>query len=312
MASGQKPGDKIFQGDKRTPEGVYRFTEFLNTEDLRGRHGKQGQIYGVGAFVMDYPNPFDRLNKKTGSGIWLHATDDEARINKGLDSRGCLVTANQDLIDISRFLELGKTSVVVVQDLTFLQRHTFLKKREKLKETVFRWLGAWQNKNLEEYLANYDKRDFRDPIKGDFAGFRAHKRQVFSYPGKPEIRIENLSILRSDEYAVATFKQFYQAGNLNGDGYKSLYLKRNDYYDWKIIAERWSKADLTAPNLEASPSLALNQSVFFKNPEKELQEFMSLIANSTTNDSTKDEKKGTGETMAKAAESGETSPKQKN
>src|SRR5690606_14603542 len=52
MATGKKSGDKIFQGDHRTPEGVYQLTEFLTHEDLIKRHGKAGEIYGVGAFVM--------------------------------------------------------------------------------------------------------------------------------------------------------------------------------------------------------------------------------------------------------------------
>ena len=66
MATGKKAGDKIFQGDHRTPEGIYFFTDFLTHQDLLDRHGKQGQIYGVGAFVMNYPNPIDARAGKTG------------------------------------------------------------------------------------------------------------------------------------------------------------------------------------------------------------------------------------------------------
>ena len=103
MATGKKPGDKIFQGDHRTPEGIYFITDFIPRQELLDRYGKEGEIYGVGAFVTNYPNPIDHLEKKTGSGIWLHSTNDETRIEKGLDSRGCVVTANQHLIDISSY-----------------------------------------------------------------------------------------------------------------------------------------------------------------------------------------------------------------
>ncbi len=49
---------------------------------------------------MNYPNPIDQRLKKTGGGIWLHSTNDETRIEKGLDSRGCVVAANNDLKEI--------------------------------------------------------------------------------------------------------------------------------------------------------------------------------------------------------------------
>ena len=92
MATGKKAGNKFFQGDHKTPEGVYQFTNFLTHEDLIKRHGKAGEIYGVGAFVMNYPNPIDQRLQKTGGGIWLHSTNDETRIEKGLDSRAVSYT----------------------------------------------------------------------------------------------------------------------------------------------------------------------------------------------------------------------------
>ncbi|MBY0413622.1 MAG: L,D-transpeptidase family protein, partial [Bdellovibrionales bacterium] len=112
IATGKKPGDKESEGDFRTPEGVYNFVDFLTNKQLLAQSGPQGAIYGAGAFVTDYPNVIDRNMKKTGSGIWLHSTNDETRIDKGLDSRGCVVTANQELIDVSKYLELNKTPIV--------------------------------------------------------------------------------------------------------------------------------------------------------------------------------------------------------
>ena len=49
-------------------------------------------------------------------GIWLHSTNDETRIDKGLDSRGCVVAANNDLKEIAQFVELDKTNIVIVHD----------------------------------------------------------------------------------------------------------------------------------------------------------------------------------------------------
>jgi murein L,D-transpeptidase YafK len=241
MASGKKAGDKMFQGDHRTPEGVYHFEEFLTHQQLLDRHGEQGSIYGVGAFVMNYPNPIDHYEGKTGGGIWLHSTNDETRIDKGLDSRGCLVAHNQNLIKLSQFIELNKTNIVVVHELNYLSKQAWERKRNKIMNTVDSWLESWRTENFEEFISHYSKTEFKDPRKGSYNAFRAYKRAVFSNPGKPQINIDNLTILTASDYVVVTFRQDYQSNTVADVGKKMLYLKQDEYYNWKIVAERWTK-----------------------------------------------------------------------
>lgn len=241
MATGKKAGDKIFQGDHRTPEGVYQLTEFLTHEDLIERHGKTGEIYGVGAFVMNYPNPVDRREGKTGGGIWIHSTNDETRIDKGLDSRGCVVTANADLIDVAKYIELNRTSIVVVHNLNFLKRDTWESEREKILGMVNKWVASWQSEDINGYLSSYSKNLFFDDNRGDYNEFSRYKKAVFQAPGTPEIELKNLSIMMANDYAVVSFIQDYKASNLADVGKKLLYLKKDDYYDWKIVSEVWTK-----------------------------------------------------------------------
>ncbi len=108
VTTGKVAGDKQKEGDLKTPEGVYFFTEYIDGRRLH-------QKYGVGALVMDYPNPFDRLKGKGGYGIWLHATDEPERINRPRDTRGCVVTTDEDFLRIKALVRLGATPVVVVK-----------------------------------------------------------------------------------------------------------------------------------------------------------------------------------------------------
>lgn len=241
MATGKKPGNKIFQGDFRTPEGIYHFVDFLSHKNLIERHGKAGEIYGIGSFVMNYPNTIDRVNGKTGGGIWLHSTNDETRIEKGLDSRGCLVATNDDLKEISQYIELERTPIIVVQDLHLLSEETWLMKRKSIQESLQAWLNAWGNEKVDDYLKHYHVREFKDAYRKNFQGLRLHKTKVFSFPGKPVIKISNLTVLFSKNYAVAKFKQNYKSNSINDTGLKTLYLKKDEYYRWKIISETWSK-----------------------------------------------------------------------
>lgn len=250
VATGKKSGNKIFQGDHRTPEGVYYFNQFLTHKDLLKRHGPQGEIYGVGAFVMNYPNPIDIRRGKTGSGIWLHSTNDETRIEKGLDSRGCVVAHNHNLIEISKYLELHRTNFIVVQDLKFLPRSTWEKRKTELKQVLVDWSEAWKNENFDAYISYYHPTEFQDPLKGSYNGFRSYKRAVFANPGTPNIEVTNINIFVGSDYAVATFKQLYRSTSINDVGKKILYFKRDEYYNWKIVAESWSKDGITGQSNE--------------------------------------------------------------
>ncbi len=259
MATGKKAGDKQYQGDHRTPEGVYYLTQFLTHQDLLTRHGKQGEIYGVGAFVLNYPNPIDEQEGKTGGGIWLHSTNDETRIEKGLDSRGCIVTANSDLIDISRYIELERTPIVVLHEIPFLSKDAWLTKKQKVENTISQWLTSWRAEDIDGFIDTYHK-TFKDPRKGSLSNFKNYKRAVFAAPGKPEIQLYDLSLLQSGEYIMATFKQAYKSTTIEDLGRKTIYLKQDEYYNWKIVSENWSKHGVQDIITEEQPHVAFEPS----------------------------------------------------
>jgi murein L,D-transpeptidase YafK len=264
IATGKKTGDKEAEGDFRTPEGIYNFVDFLTNKQLLAQSGPQGAIYGAGAFVMDFPNPVDKILKKTGSGIWLHSTNDETRIDKGLDSRGCVVTANNELIEISKYLELNKTPIIIVQDLIYLNEKTFETQKNDLKKTLDGWLEAWKKKDIDNYISYYHPIEFTDS-KGKYPQYKAYKKAVFSNPGQPKIDLDHISILQSKNYAVVTFTQNYQSATINDIGRKLLYLRQDETYSWKIVREVWTKEGLENINKVAfEPSLR-----FFKEGSRE-------------------------------------------
>lgn len=270
MATGQKVGNKSFQGDRRTPEGVYFFNQFIDHKDLIKRHGELGAQYGVGAFVLNYPNPIDKAQGKTGGGIWLHSTDNEPRIDKGLDSKGCLVAHNINLIDISKFIEINKTNIVVVHNLKFFNKETWLKEKNEVLDTVNGWLTAWSTENIKDYLNFYSRTDFVDPTRGSYNSFAQYKRAVFANPGTPSIQLKDLTVLKADDYVVVTFKQDYTSNTINDIGKKTLYLKRDAYYKWKIVAERWQRIPMDITNEREHLSFEPSQRFFTSQDPKQI------------------------------------------
>ena len=262
VITGKKSGDKGIEGDFRTPEGIYNFTAFLTNKQLIEKSGAAGVIYGAGAFVTDYPNPIDQRMGKSGSGIWLHSTNDETRLEKGLDSRGCVVTANNDLLDVSKYIELYKTPIVIVQDLVYLNQKTHDTQKSELKKSIENWLVSWRNKDIDGYISHYHPSEFRDP-KGNYAQYKAYKKAVFSMAGSPKIDLDNISILQTKNYLVITFTQKYTSNTINDTGKKLLYMKQDDSYNWKIVSEVWTKN-----GLDGKERLAFEPSMrFFKESE---------------------------------------------
>ncbi len=240
-ATGKRRGNKLEKGDLKTPEGIYLVTEFLSARQLSEKYKDEAKIYGAGAFVLNYPNPMDESAGKTGGGIWLHSTDDNSRINKGLDSRGCVVIVDEDLKDISQYIELNKTKFIIVENLTFLTKETWNRTKELLNQTIESWRVSWVQENLDQYILTYSPEHFRDNSVGNYYAFRDYKKRVFSAPGAPQIQLRNLSILISDEYAVVHFIQDYVSTTINDSGRKYLFLKKDNNYEWKIVSEKWQK-----------------------------------------------------------------------
>ena len=268
MATGKVRGDKKYQGDHKTPEGVYRFTSFIPRKNLLQKYGKEGEIYGAGAFVMNYPNPHDRLQSKTGGGIWLHSTNDETRIEKGRDSRGCVVVANNDLKDISTFIELEKTSIIIVEKIEYLRKETWIKERKELNDFLETWIRSWREEDINVYLSHYSKEHFKTPTKRNFRSYKRYKSQVFSSPGRPDILLKNVSIFKDKGHARIVFSQHYKSNRINDTGRKTLYVVRNSNYEWEIISERWNKLSENENNI-LNP-LAFKPSMrFFNNLENQ-------------------------------------------
>lgn len=239
-ATGKFKGNKFREGDRKTPEGIYTLNDFLSKEQLFRMHGKYAEIYGSGAFPMDYPNFMDKREGKTGSGIWLHSTDDDNRIYKGLDSRGCVVVQNADLRELAQYIELNRTQIIVVQDVFYLPQSHWDKSRQEISKVVQTWAKAWQEKDFDTYIGSYDSQNFWDRSKGGFSSYRAYKKAVFSRADKPEIIFSNTSILSTNDYAVVTLQQDYRSAVINDIGKKTLYLKKDANYDWKIVGELFS------------------------------------------------------------------------
>ena len=126
-----------------------------------------------GAFELGYPNYIDRIfEQKTGYGIWIHGTE----FNKPVATRGCISTNNSDLMELSQFIELHKTIVIVEEKVNYLPLSQLKSDGEDIYHFLMDWKKNWESEDTEAYLRHYAKNFKTDRFQ--YQQWIDHKRRV--------------------------------------------------------------------------------------------------------------------------------------
>jgi hypothetical protein len=132
VSIGRSGVDKAVEGDQRTPLGVYFVTNKLGRERLI-------DFYGPGALPLNYPNAYDRLRGRTGSGIWLHGVPRENYARPPMATDGCVVLANEDFARLLRAVSPAHTPVVIAQRLNWVKQPALDGERKNAQELLKQW-----------------------------------------------------------------------------------------------------------------------------------------------------------------------------
>jgi len=222
---------KQSEGDKRTPIGVYFARGKLNQS--------LPDFYGEGAYPLNYPNEWDKQNNRKGSGIWLHGTPRDTFSRPPRASDGCVVLANEDLKALAPVLQSGKTPVIIVNKLEWLEAGSQNNQLKlALTHQVDSWLNDWRAQNTEKYLSHYSKNFSSNGL--NYQQWAEHKQRVQA--GKPdvEISISDISMFSYPEsdkqLVVVDFVQDYRSPVLKNRMQKRQYWIQEPE-GWKIIYE---------------------------------------------------------------------------
>ena len=230
VSHGKLGAGKMFEGDKKTPTGVYHVTSSLPAQKL-------GDLYGNGAYPINYPNEWDKQQGRKGHGIWLHGTPSDTYSRPPKASDGCVVLTNVDLEAVAKNLQIGLTPVIISNSIEWLSIDDWQKERTALNRRIDEWRSDWESRDVERFLKHYSKK-FQSG-KTDFAQFADQKRKVGAGKEWIKVKISNMSVFRSpgkDELVVVTFEQDYQSNNLSNQMKKRQYWIREDG-QWKIVYE---------------------------------------------------------------------------
>ncbi len=227
---GKNKEDKKLQGDLATPIGVYDLTNKLQNLD---------QYYGPLAFVTSYPNLYDKLNKKTGYGIWIHGfplNGDRTEAN----TKGCIVVENDDLLGFDKYINY--------QDSILISSKVALEEVSKntlanILQSLFIWRNAWINNDLDLYLSFYDD-GFRRFDGMNINNFKAYKKRIFDKKETKTIEFDKINITpypntqNADMYRITFIENYKANSGYTFSGVKELYvLVKNDKMN--IIVEKY-------------------------------------------------------------------------
>ena len=230
ITQGKLGADKMREGDKKTPIGVYHVTSSLPPQKL-------ADLYGSGAFPINYPNEWDKRQGRNGHGIWLHGTPSDTFSRPPKASDGCVVLSNVDLNALAKNLQIGLTPVIISNSIEWLSFDDWQKERGALNKTIEDWRNDWESKDTDRYLKHYARR-FQSN-KQSLDQYAKQKRQVNASKEWIKVKLSNVSMFRDpgkEELVVVTFEQDYQSNNLNNRMKKRQYWIREDNA-WKIIFE---------------------------------------------------------------------------
>lgn len=220
ISQGKLGINKLKSGDQKTPVGVYYITSRVGGPHLP-------DFYGSGALPINYPNDWDRLNGRSGSGIWLHGTPSDNYSRPPLSSDGCVVLTNPDLTSLSAAVEVGKTPVVIAESVEFVNKTKSVNDRNNALKLVEGWRRDFESLDSGRFISNYSSRFKAErgedrqawlnkqwqPITGaKNVAIKMRELTLFLYPGREDLLVSTFTEdALIDANKVSTRKRQYWA-----------------------------------------------------------------------------------------------------
>jgi murein L,D-transpeptidase YafK len=227
---------KIKEGDQRTPLGVYTVTSRLQGQKLP-------DFYGSGALPISYPNEWDRLQGRSGSGIWLHGVPSGSYSRPPMSSDGCVVLTNADLLRLSQAAEVGKTPVVIASELKFVTREKLEADRKEAGALFESWRRDMESRDVARLRSHYSSNFRSDASQINPESWITRQANWLGKLRQPTLKLRNVGVFRYPGESEMLVTSFVQEALVNGRVAQSQRLRQywtREGQTWRIVAEsRW-------------------------------------------------------------------------
>jgi murein L,D-transpeptidase YafK len=202
ITQGKLGVNKLKEGDQKTPVGIYDITSRVARAQLP-------DFYGAGALRINYPNDWDRLNGRGGSGIWLHGTPSHSYSRPPLASDGCVVLTNADLKELDLSIEIRKTPVIIIDHVEFVNKSKWTAERDAASSLIEGWRHDIESGDRLRVLKNYSGK-FKSSLGEDLntwfeknnnslvgvqnASVKVREVSLFRYPGREDLMVGTFTL----------------------------------------------------------------------------------------------------------------------
>ncbi|GAP35665.1 L,D-transpeptidase family protein [Piscinibacter sakaiensis] len=209
---------KQVEGDLRTPLGVYFVTG--RVPEARLRQPALKDLYGAAALVLNYPNQYDQLRGRTGSGIWLHGVASNLFSRAPLATDGCVALANPDLLEMATFIERQETPILIAERLEWVRPEAAQQRQAGFLRAFDAWKAARSAADAGAQQRFYaDQRTVVSTVPEIAARSTERQRALMPVaftPAAPNASIDAVTVLawRDDrDVVVVTFTETTPGGN---------------------------------------------------------------------------------------------------
>lgn len=228
--TGKIKGDKLKEGDLKTPVGIYKITKKLSKEN------KLDSFYGPLAFVTSYPNTYDKYRGKNGHGIWIHGLPTEQERDEF--TKGCIAIDNTNIKCLNNIIDIENTLLIINSDE--VKKGISKEILVSILSQLYSWRYSWLFDDIDGYLNFYSEGFIRfDGMK--FERFKKYKTRVFKKIEKKTIIFNSINVIpypNTKNIYQITFKEFYKSDTFKFSGDKTLVVKLDETNSMKILTEK--------------------------------------------------------------------------
>jgi murein L,D-transpeptidase YafK len=215
-STGKVPGPKMVEGDAKTPIGIFFATRFARMPDT-------STTYGAMVYYLDYPNLFDKRAKRNGDNIWIHGTNKPLQPNQ---SNGCVALRNQDLENLSRYIFLGKTPIIIEESISWVNQKDLQPYSDELERLARTWTKSIVDGDERTHQRLYLQEGFEPSTERK--GLLKKAAQLRTAKWHFDVMPRDMTICRIDNTAVIMFDQVLSLKSFDDvhSSYVRLYLER--------------------------------------------------------------------------------------
>lgn len=231
ISQGKLGTSKLKEGDQKTPIGIYYVTSRLPRTKLP-------DFYGAGALPINYPNDWDKLNGRSGSGIWLHGTPSNSYSRPPLASDGCVVLTNPDLQKLYASVEIGKTPIIISDRVEFVNKTKWETERNIAAKLLDAWRRDFVSADSSRLMKNYSNQ-FKSDAGEDLNTWFVKYKHALSSVVDLTVTLREVTLFRypgRDNLIVSTFTQDTLTGKNKSTLRKRQYWAKEGA-QWKIVYE---------------------------------------------------------------------------